>query len=84
MSLSDNWRPIANAPLNTSVWLQCRDNFGLFELRFSAKRTEHGWINAQTGRPLEVQPEMWRSINGRVPQRQKQSFYPKPARMALG
>jgi hypothetical protein len=84
MSSSDNWRPIANAPLNTSVWLQCRDNFGLFELRFSAKRTENGWINAQIGRPLEVQPEMWRSINGRVPQRHKQSFYPKPARMARG
>ncbi len=82
MSSSDNWRPIATAPLNKSVWLQCKDNFGVFELRFSAQRTEHGWINAQTRRLLEVQPVMWRSINGRVPQRQNQSFYPK--RIARG
>lgn len=54
------WEKIATAPLNRDIEIAVIDADGAHALIFPCRRTEEGWINAQTGRRIPVHPTHWR------------------------
>ncbi len=54
------WEPISTAPLDRDLELAVMDRDGAHALIFPCRRTLGGWINTQTGRPIDVRPTHWR------------------------
>lgn len=63
------WEKIANVPADRDVELAVIDADGTHALVFPCRKTPDGWVNAETGKHIEVHPTHWRpwrsrSLNG--------------------
>jgi hypothetical protein len=68
-ALSDmpqNWQPISTAPLDQDLELAVMENGDAHALVFSCRRAAQGWINASTGKLIEVNPTHWRDWREKV------------------
>jgi hypothetical protein len=54
------WHPISSAPFNRDLELAVIDHNGTHALVFPCRRTSGGWVNAATGRLIDVWPTHWR------------------------
>jgi hypothetical protein len=55
-----DWKPISDAPLDRDLELAVIDREGEHALVFPCRRSEAGWIDAATNRPVPVSPSHWR------------------------
>jgi len=49
------------APFDCDLELAVVDNSGTHALLVRCRRAAHGWINAVTGKPVDVNPTHWRN-----------------------
>jgi hypothetical protein len=54
------WQPIESAPFDLDLELAVIDRDGPHALAFACRRSQGGWIGAQTRRQIEVRPTHWR------------------------
>jgi len=54
------WYPILTAPLDRNLQLSVQEKGEVHSLVFTCRRTQKGWVNAQTGKPVIVHPTHWR------------------------
>jgi hypothetical protein len=54
------WQPAASAPFDRDLELAVIDRTGTHALVFRCRRAQAGWINAQTGRRVDIDPTHWR------------------------
>lgn len=54
------WHPIATVPRDRAVEVQVSDQFGFYSLAFPCRLTDCGWVNANSHRPIKVEPTHWR------------------------
>ena len=57
---AEGWQPAASAPFDRQLELAVIDRRGTHALVFPCRRDPEGWIDAQTGRRIEVVPTHWR------------------------
>jgi hypothetical protein len=57
---AEGWQPAASAPFDQQLELAVIDRHGTHALVFACRRDPEGWIDAQTGRRIEVVPTHWR------------------------
>jgi hypothetical protein len=57
------WRTFDTAPFDTDIWRSLIEKNDIYTLPFPCRRTAEGWINAATGRVVEVEPSHWRSCS---------------------
>lgn len=55
------WKLISTAPYDGELELAVIDADGEHRLVFPCRRTLGGWLNAETGTRIDVQPTHWRS-----------------------
>jgi hypothetical protein len=55
-----DWLSISNAPFDCALELAVLDHVGPHALVFPCRRVPGGWINAETGRWIDVHPTHWR------------------------
>jgi hypothetical protein len=55
------WQPVAIAPFDRDLELAVIDSSGAHALLVRCRRADHGWINAVTGKPIDVDPTHWRN-----------------------
>jgi len=58
------WRPIRDAPGDRSVQLGTMVDGSASALAFACRQGKRGWVNAETGKPVFVQPSHWREWTG--------------------
>ena len=54
------WQPILTAPFDRDLELAVMDGEGAHALVFRCRRVANGWIDAATGRRIDVSPTHWR------------------------
>ena len=54
------WNPIKEAPFDTDVQIGINHAVGVHALVFACRQTPEGWIDAGTGRVLNIRPTHWR------------------------
>jgi hypothetical protein len=54
------WQDISGAPFDRDLELAVIDRDGPHALVFACRRALDGWINAETGRQIQVYPTHWR------------------------
>jgi hypothetical protein len=54
------WQPAASAPFDRDLELAVIDRMGTHALVFRCRRAQTGWINARTGRRVDIDPTHWR------------------------
>ena len=59
-SAMGEWRPIATAPADRELQLSVIEKGEVYALSFPCRRREAGWINAETGKLVFVEPTHWR------------------------
>lgn len=57
---SASWHPIATAPFERDIELAVVEAGDVHALIVRCRRTTQGWINAATGKPINVNPTHWR------------------------
>lgn len=57
----NSWQPISTAPLEQDLELAVLDASGVHALVARCRRSAHGWINAATGKQIDVSPTHWRA-----------------------
>jgi hypothetical protein len=55
------WEPISTAPFDRDLELAVIDRDEPHALAFACRLTVDGWVNAETGKKLEVRPTHWRN-----------------------
>ncbi|AMN45013.1 hypothetical protein [Rhodoplanes sp. Z2-YC6860] len=55
-----DWHPIATAPFDRDLELAVVEHGDAHALVVRCRRLRHGWANAETGKPLDVNPTHWR------------------------
>ena len=55
-----DWEPIATAPFDQELQLSVIEYGEVHALVFPCRLTQAGWIHAETGRPVFVDPTHWR------------------------
>jgi len=55
-----DWQPISSAPFDRDLQLSVIEKEEVYALIFSCRRTQTGWVNAKTGKPVFVEPSHWR------------------------
>jgi hypothetical protein len=55
-----DWLLIATAPVEMNIEVAIIDGDGLFALRGPVRRTELGWVDADTNLLLDLRPTHWR------------------------
>lgn len=64
--MSENaWQSIANAPFDRDLELAVIESGEVYSLIVPGRRIPSGWINASTGRRVEVNPTHWRDWRGK-------------------
>jgi hypothetical protein len=58
------WHPIATAPFDCDLELAVLEGSDAHALVFHCRRARIGWVNAMTGRPIEVDLTHWRKWQG--------------------
>jgi hypothetical protein len=56
----ENWFPIATVPFDRDVQLSVIEGGHVFALVFPCRRTDSGWVDATTLKPVFVDPTHWR------------------------
>jgi len=59
-----SWQPIASAPFDCDLELAVVEGPDAHALVFRCRRARSGWINAATGRSIDVEPTHWRQWQG--------------------
>ncbi|GIL01315.1 MAG: hypothetical protein BroJett030_12140 [Alphaproteobacteria bacterium] len=54
------WDKIVNVPADREVELAVIDADGAHALVFPCRKTPDGWVNAETGKRIEIHPTHWR------------------------
>jgi hypothetical protein len=54
------WQPISTAPYNRDIELAVIEGLDTHALVARCRRTTGGWINAGTGKRIDVHPTHWR------------------------
>jgi hypothetical protein len=54
------WEPASTAPFERDLELAVIDKDGPHALVFPCRRGYGGWVNAETGKRIEVDPTHWR------------------------
>jgi hypothetical protein len=57
---ADGWQPAASAPFDRSLEIAVNDGHATHALVFPCCRAADGWIDARTGRHIDVAPTHWR------------------------
>jgi hypothetical protein len=60
VEVTNDWQPIASAPLDRNVQVGVTSRKGILAIFFPCRRTEAGWINAVVKAPLLHEPACWR------------------------
>jgi len=55
------WHPIETAPFDRDLEISVIENADAHVLVFRCRRVSNGWINATTGKPINVRPTHWRA-----------------------
>ena len=55
-----DWQPISTAPEGPRIELAVIDNDEVHAIVFPCRRAEGEWVNAETGRRVEIRPTHWR------------------------
>jgi hypothetical protein len=55
-----DWHPIATAPFDRDLELAVLEAGNAHALVMRCRRNRHGWANASTGKPVDVDPTHWR------------------------
>jgi len=55
-----DWQPISSAPFDHDLQLSVIENNEVFSLIFPCRRTPAGWVDAETRKPVLVEPTHWR------------------------
>jgi len=63
------WRPVSSVPLGRDVEVAVLEGSDIHALIIRCRRVPDGWINAATGRQIDVNPTHWREWedNGPAP-----------------
>lgn len=54
------WNPIAEAPDETDLQIGIANTGAVHALFFACRKTASGWVKAETGALIDVQPTHWR------------------------
>ena len=54
------WQPISTAPFDRDLELAVLEGADTHALLARCRRASYGWVNAATGRPVDVNPTHWR------------------------
>lgn len=54
------WQPISTAPFDRDLELAVVENADAHALVFRCRRRPHGWVNAVTGKRIDIDPTHWR------------------------
>jgi len=57
---SGKWHPISTAPFRRDLEVRIAGDHGLRRIPFPCRRDDHGWINADLGIRVELDPVDWR------------------------
>jgi hypothetical protein len=55
-----DWHPISTAPFDRDLQLSVIEQGEVYSLVFPCRRTENGWMEATTWKPVPVEPTHWR------------------------
>jgi hypothetical protein len=55
-----DWQPTTTAPFDRDLQLSVIEKEAVYALIFPCRRTPTGWVNAETGKPISVDPTHWR------------------------
>jgi hypothetical protein len=55
-----DWQPIDSAPFGQDLQLGVIEGGEAHSLVFPCRRTNDGWLNGRTNRPVPVRPTHWR------------------------
>jgi len=58
------WQPISTAPFDRELQLSVIEKGEVHALLFPCRHTQGGWLNASTGKIIDVDPTHWRSWSG--------------------
>lgn len=61
LSGSTGWQPVATAPFDRDLELAVISGDEVHALVFACRRAFHGWIDAETEEPIDVEPTHWRT-----------------------
>jgi hypothetical protein len=67
VATADGWQPASSAPFDRSLELAVNDGPATHALVFPCCRAADGWIDARTGRHLDVAPTHWREWMELIP-----------------
>jgi hypothetical protein len=56
----EGWQPIRTAPFDQDLELAVIEGSETHALAVRSRRTLHGWINAVSGKAIDVDPTHWR------------------------
>jgi hypothetical protein len=56
-----DWQPIWTAPFDRDLQLSVLEKGEFYALAFPCRRTDDGWVHAETGKLVLVQPTHWRT-----------------------
>jgi len=54
------WHPIATAPFDRDLEVAVLEKSDVHALAVRCRRVPLGWVNAVTGKPIDVNPTHWR------------------------
>ncbi|MEI9924669.1 MAG: hypothetical protein WDN50_15070 [Bradyrhizobium sp.] len=54
------WHPISTAPFDRDLQLSVHERDEVHSLVFPCRRTENGWVNSITKKPVFADPTHWR------------------------
>jgi len=54
------WQPISTAPFDRDLELAVLEGADTHALLARCRRASYGWVNAVTGKPVDVNPTHWR------------------------
>ena len=60
------WHPVATAPFDRDLELAVVEGTDVHALVFRCRRETRGWVNAVSGRTLDVDPTHWREWQDRT------------------
>jgi hypothetical protein len=64
--LQPTWQPITSAPRDRDLEVAVLEGTEVHALVVRCRRTSQGWVNAATGKMIEVDPTHWRDWPGEL------------------
>lgn len=60
-SLPEKWLPVSIVPSDTDLEVCVMDRQGIHALIFPCRKDGAAWVDAETGKPVDIQPTHWRT-----------------------